>query len=64
MKPVTFAVVGCGNIGSGHLALLDAQPHTTLVGLCDIDAAGREKYGALYEDVPVYASIEDRWPRL
>lgn len=59
MKPVAFAVVGCGNIGSRHLAILDAQAHATLAGLCDTDAAKRDKYGALYDDVPVYASIDD-----
>jgi predicted dehydrogenase len=59
MKPVAFAVVGCGNIGSRHLAILDAQTQATLAGLCDTDEAKREKYGALYEDVPVYASLDD-----
>jgi UDP-N-acetyl-2-amino-2-deoxyglucuronate dehydrogenase len=59
MNPVRFAVVGCGNIGSRHLAILNAQPGATLAGFCDPDPAKREKYAALYEDVAAYESIDE-----
>lgn len=59
MNQVRFAVVGCGNIGSRHLAILDAQPGATLAGYCDTDPARREKYASLYENIPVFASIDE-----
>src|SRR5262245_4747814 len=59
MNPVRFAVVGCGNIGSRHLAILNAQPDATLAGFCDTDPARREKYASLYEGVPSYATVEE-----
>lgn len=55
---VKIAVVGCGNIGSRHLAVVDALEGAQLVGICDSDATKRSKYSELYEDVPVYESIE------
>src|SRR5712675_1533484 len=59
MNPVRFAVVGCGNIGSRHMAILAAQAGATLAGFCDIDPAKREKYAAMYEDTPVYATVDE-----
>jgi len=59
MKPVSFAVVGCGNIGSRHLAVLEAQPHATLAGLCDVDPARCEKYSALYDETPAFGSLDE-----
>ena len=59
MNPVRFAVVGCGNIGSRHLAIVNAQPGAVLAGFCDTDLAKREKFASLYEGTPVYASIEE-----
>jgi UDP-N-acetyl-2-amino-2-deoxyglucuronate dehydrogenase len=59
MNPVRFAVVGCGNIGSRHLAILNAQPGATLAAFCDTDPAKREKFSAIYEDTPVFASIDE-----
>lgn len=59
MNPVRFAVVGCGNIGSRHLAIVNAQPGAVLAGFCDTDPARREKFASLYEGTPVYASIEE-----
>ena len=41
---VKFAVVGCGNIGSRHLAVVDAEPRARLVGICDIDGVKRRRY--------------------
>jgi predicted dehydrogenase len=45
---VKFAVVGCGNIGSRHLAVIDADARAQLVDLCDIKKELCEKYSGLY----------------
>jgi len=45
---VKFAVVGLGNIGSRHLAVIDAEPRARLVDICDIKADRCEKYSGLY----------------
>ncbi len=59
MGTVKIAVVGCGNIGSRHLAIAEAQDGARLVGLCDIDPAKRNKYSQLYEGVAAYPTIDD-----
>lgn len=59
MNLVKFAVVGCGNIGSRHLAVIEAQEGARVVGICDTDPTKREKYGPLYDNVTTYASIDD-----
>ena len=59
MRDVRFGVVGCGNIGSRHLAVVDGQLGATLAGFCDIDAEKRSRYADLYEGVPTYESLDD-----
>jgi len=46
---VKFAVVGLGNIGSRHLAVIDANPRARLVDICDIKNDRVDKYSGLYE---------------
>jgi predicted dehydrogenase len=55
---VNFAVVGCGNIGGRHLAVIDALEDASIVALCDIDPAKRDKYSRLYEGKRVCATID------
>jgi predicted dehydrogenase len=57
--PLKFAVVGCGNIGSRHMAVIDALDGAVLAGACDIDPEKRRKYSELYSDVPAYGSIHE-----
>lgn len=59
MRPVSFAVVGCGNIGSRHLAILDAHPSATLAGYCDIDPEKRQKCADLYNGTPGFGSVDE-----
>lgn len=59
MKTVRFAVVGCGNIGSRHLAVLDAEENARIAGFCDADPARRARYSELYVDTPVFESLDD-----
>jgi predicted dehydrogenase len=59
MARLKFAVVGCGNVGSRHLAVITAQEGAEVSAFCDIDPAKREKFAALYDGARVYESIEN-----
>ena len=59
METVRFAVVGCGNIGSRHLALLQRQPGATTVAICDIEEHKCRKFSALYGDVPAFTEYAE-----
>ncbi|HAS47579.1 MAG TPA: hypothetical protein DCS93_44290 [Microscillaceae bacterium] len=54
MNKVKFAVIGCGNIGRRHIAVLDADPKATLTAICDTNQALGEEQSQLYNNVPVY----------
>ena len=56
---VKFAVVGLGNIGSRHLAVIDADPRARLVDICDIkERSSCGKYSGLYE-VPAHTDFTE-----
>lgn len=59
MESVKFAVVGCGNIGTRHLAIIDGLDDAALAGYCDTDPARLRKPSELYRDVPSFSTIED-----
>jgi len=52
VNQIKFAVVGCGNIGSRHLAVINDEDNAELVAICDIDEKKcqieSEKYGVPY----------------
>jgi UDP-N-acetyl-2-amino-2-deoxyglucuronate dehydrogenase len=49
-----FAVIGVGNIGKRHVAVIDAEPNAELVAICDIDSAKCISITNLYGDIPIY----------
>ncbi len=49
MKKIRFAVVGCGNIGMRHLAVIDAEPNAKLVAACDIKKDVLDKVSTTYK---------------
>ena len=57
MKKVGFAVVGIGNIGKRHLAVLEKEKHAEIVALCDKDKHIAEEYGRKY-NVPYFFSYQ------
>lgn len=59
MNSVKFAVVGCGNIGSRHLAVLEEMPNAKIVGICDIEIEKCKKYSALYGNLPYYLDYSE-----
>ncbi|MGE5360529.1 MAG: Gfo/Idh/MocA family protein [Bacteroidales bacterium] len=54
MDTVKFGVVGCGNIGSRHLAVINAESRASLVGICDTDPEKCRRYSDLYGGVPAF----------
>lgn len=59
MEEVRFAVVGCGNIGMRHLAVLDAEPNAEIAGVCDIVEERCREAASLYGDVPYFQDYEE-----
>jgi hypothetical protein len=57
--PLNFAVVGCGNIGGRHLAVIDSLDEATVAGICDVDPTKREKYSTSYGNISSYESIHE-----
>lgn len=58
MSSVKFAVVGCGNVGSRHLAVIQAQQGAEVAGFCDVDPEKLQKHAALYDGVAGYDSLD------
>jgi len=54
MKKIKFAVVGCGNIGSRHLAILEAEQRADIVSVCDNEIDRCKEYSTLYGGVPYF----------
>lgn len=50
---VKFSVVGLGNIGKRHLAVIDNDPNCQIVAICDIDESLCKHYSELY-NIPNY----------
>ncbi|MGB5982128.1 MAG: Gfo/Idh/MocA family oxidoreductase [Nonlabens sp.] len=48
MSIIKFAVVGCGNIGKRHLAVIDKDPNTILTAICDTDRDKLDHLGETY----------------
>ena len=58
-KRPRIAVVGCGNIGSRHLAIIESLPEAILAGFCDTDPEKLSKFSDLYPGVPAFSSIQE-----
>lgn len=55
-KKVRFAVIGCGHIGKRHAEMIQRNPESELVALCDIQPKESLKLDQF--NVPFYDSIE------
>jgi len=51
---IKFAVVGCGAIGSRHIAVIDAEPRAKLVAICDIAEQKCKTLSEKYGGVPYF----------
>lgn len=55
---IKFAIIGCGSIGKRHMAVLDANADTEVVGLCDLDEAKVKALSDLYGGIPYFTDVE------
>jgi UDP-N-acetyl-2-amino-2-deoxyglucuronate dehydrogenase len=53
-RKLKFAVIGVGNIGKRHVAVIDAESHAELVAICDIDVAKCTAINNIYGSIPIY----------
>ncbi len=57
-EKIKFAIVGCGSIGSRHIAVVDAEERAEIVALCDIDEARVKKISEEYGNIPYFTSYD------
>ncbi|MFA6571884.1 MAG: Gfo/Idh/MocA family oxidoreductase [Bacteroidota bacterium] len=55
---IKFAIVGCGNIGKRHIAVIDAEARAEISAICDIDSAKCEEQSKLYNSLKCYNDFE------
>jgi len=57
MNKIRIAIVGIGNIGKRHIAVIDADPNTVLSGICDINEDKCQTQSDLYNGIPIYTDF-------
>lgn len=55
---IKFAIVGCGSIGTRHIAVTDAEERAIISGICDIDEHRVKHISSLYGGLPYYTDFE------
>lgn len=58
MKKIKFAIVGIGNIGRRHVAVIDAEENAELVTICDTNEQKCKQQSELYDDVAYYTEYD------
>ena len=58
MKPIRFAVVGCGHIGKRHAEMICREDGAELVALCDIRPKSELAIDT-YVNVPFFSTLDD-----
>jgi UDP-N-acetyl-2-amino-2-deoxyglucuronate dehydrogenase len=56
---IKFAVVGCGNIGTRHIAAIVAEPEAELVAICDNVKAKLDEMKAAYPSLRSYTDYSE-----
>ncbi|MGA2297060.1 MAG: Gfo/Idh/MocA family oxidoreductase, partial [FCB group bacterium] len=59
VNKIKFAIVGCGNIGTRHLAVVDAEPRAEIASICDIEIEKCKSLSKLYNDIPFYKDYSE-----
>lgn len=59
MKTIKFLVVGCGSIGKRHLAVIDENPFSELVAICDSNKSECTILSKLYDNVSYYTDYQE-----
>jgi UDP-N-acetyl-2-amino-2-deoxyglucuronate dehydrogenase len=60
-RTIKFGIVGCGSIGSRHLAVVSSDPRAEVVAICDIDIPTCQKYSQLHGGVPYYTDYRQMY---
>ncbi len=58
-KTLKIAIVGCGNIGKRHIAVVDAEENAEVVAICDIDKDRLIELSDLYNGIPYYTDYDE-----
>lgn len=58
-QKIKFSVVGCGNIGKRHLAVIYEDPRAELAAFCDIDESICKAFSELYPGVPWFTNYSE-----
>jgi len=56
---IRFAIIGCGNIGKRHLAVVSEEPRAELAAFCDIDESICLKLAEQYPGVPWFTNFTE-----
>ena len=59
MGKIKFAIVGCGNIGKRHIAVIDAEEEAELVAICDLDEVKCKEASNLYNGIKYYTNYNE-----
>jgi len=51
---INFAVVGCGNIGKRHLAVINEETRANIAAFCDINEDVCRQFAEIYPGIPWY----------
>lgn len=54
---IKFVVVGCGNIGKRHLAVISEEPRAELVAFCDIEETVCQNFAEQYPGIPWFTDF-------
>lgn len=55
---IRVALMGCGRIAQVHCGYLRQLPQVELIGACDVDPVGRERFTARWQ-LPTYADLDE-----
>lgn len=55
---IRIAVIGCGNIGKRHIAVIDAEERAELVAICDVEEELCKEQSMLYSHVPYFTDYQ------
>jgi len=59
MQKIKFAIVGCGSIGTRHIAVTDAEERAQIVALCDIDEKKVKEQSDLYGGINCFTDFDE-----
>ncbi len=59
MEKIKFAIIGCGSIGSRHIAVVDADQRSEIVAICDINSNRLNQLSTTYNGLRAFTSYDE-----